>query len=93
MKKAVVSGINYVQDPENTLQGCINDAHNIMDLLIKQYGFQRENIHLLCDCGSDVDGYPSDATILSEIQWLVNGAQSGDSLVFTYSGHGTQVSK
>lgn len=79
MKKALLVGINnYKQAP---LNGCCNDVI-LMESLLKQRGF---TINSLTD---------NDATkqnMLEELECLVTGCVAGDSLVFHYSGHGSQV--
>lgn len=81
-KRALIVGINY-PGTSSELKGCVNDANNMEQLLRTQFGF-KEIIKLL-------DNDATTASILSELQWLVKGATPGDTLVFHYSGHGSQV--
>ena len=46
------------------------------------------SMRLLMDDG--VSEAPTRQNILNAVDWLVEGAQSGDSLFFHYSGHGGQ---
>jgi hypothetical protein len=91
-KKAVLIGINYVHT-HSELAGCVNDCENLKALLKEKYGFVDTEIHILCDSGKDAHktNSPTYKKILAEIDWLVADAKAGDSLVFTYSGHGSTV--
>ena len=83
MKKAVLIGINaYKGSP---LRGCINDVIVMQQLLVKQFGFKQENIRILTDKEA------TKANIINNTKWLTQGVTSGDSIVFHYSGHGSQV--
>ena len=81
-KKALLVGINYV-DTYNALYGCIQDAENIASRLV---GFK--TINMLTDY---TKVKPTKANIVSEFTKLVSGAVAGDCLLFTFSGHGSQV--
>jgi metacaspase-1 len=80
MKKALIVGINAYPAP-NTLHGCVNDANDCKATL-EVRGFA---------CTMVLDAQATKVGILAGLNALVNGAQSGDSLVFAYSGHGSQV--
>ncbi|CAE7100723.1 unnamed protein product [Rhizoctonia solani] len=92
-KKAICIGINYrgIQPKERELEGCINDANNIAEFLIHQFGFQRQNVLKLTDDTADPYLFPTKANIISAMNWLVRDAQPDDSLFFHFSGHGGQV--
>ena len=82
-RKAVLCGINsYASAP---LKGCVNDAHNLRDLLITNFGFRPEEIHTL------EDEQVVKTELLSQWDWLTSGARAGDILVFHFSGHGSYV--
>jgi hypothetical protein len=84
-KKAFLVGVNAYQPPINPLKGCVNDVHQMRGVLQEHYAFEPEKIKLLVN---------DDATrqaILAGLDWLVEGAQAGDVLVFHYSGHGSYV--
>jgi hypothetical protein len=83
MKKAVLVGINAYQ--RSPLRGCINDVIVMQQMLVKQFGFKHEDIKILTDREA------TKANIISNIKWLTQGVGSGDSIVFHYSGHGSQV--
>jgi hypothetical protein len=84
-KKAFLVGINRYPDPRNNLKGCVNDVLLIAKTLKEQYGFQTGDVQLLTDTRATTAG------IRTGLEQLVSGAKPGDSLVFHYSGHGTQV--
>lgn len=84
-RKALLAGINTYRRPINPLRGCVNDVQQIEDVLQRYYGFPGEGIRLLLDEDATREG------ILAGLDWLVEGTQPGDVLVFHYSGHGSQV--
>ena len=82
-RKAVLCGINsYASAP---LKGCVNDAHNVRNLLISNFGFRPEEIHTL------EDEQVVKTELLAQWDWLTSGARAGDVLVFHFSGHGSYV--
>jgi len=85
-KKSLFIGINY-RGSSAELRGCINDVVNIKQFVVENWHFPTDEAHMktLTD---DTDVKPTRANILAAFQWLVAGAQSGDSLFFHYSGHG-----
>ncbi len=87
---ALIVGINDYPDPEPgttlDLEGCIKDAEKFQAFLTQVHGFPRENIVTL------KDGQATAAGIESAFRsHLIQKAASSDSVVFYYSGHGTQV--
>jgi metacaspase-1 len=84
-KYAFLVGVNEYADPSITdLGGCVNDVTDLGDTLVA-CGFPYENIVIRTDSRATREA------ILSGLQWLVSDTQEGDSLVFYYSGHGSQV--
>jgi hypothetical protein len=85
-KKALLVGINRYPDPSNGLQGCVNDVLQIRETLERHFGFTDPG------CVRPLtDGRATRKAILEGLAWLTAGAAPGDSLVFHYSGHGSQV--
>ncbi|KAL1663699.1 peptidase C14, caspase domain-containing protein [Schizophyllum commune] len=79
-KRAVCIGIDY-QGQSSELKGCINDARDVRDFLVKRCRFKKEDIMLLTDDKSRSSrSYPSRANMISAMKWLVEGAQMHDSL-------------
>lgn len=94
VKKALVVGLNYPSQTHQ-LYGCVNDALNWVAVLEKQ--FQFEEVRVLIDQNPDgsITTYPTQIptkhNILAQLGWLCSGVQQGDTLVFVFAGHGTQV--
>lgn len=82
-KRAVCVGINDYRGTANDLRGCVNDANDWALLLTEEFNFSDPKMIL-----------DSDATCMAvkgALEKLVKEANPGDSLAFTYSGHGTWV--
>jgi hypothetical protein len=82
MKKAFCFSINDYSGERNDLQGCNNDSLNWANLLSSQYGFQVTRI---------IDSAVTRSAVMKGMTNLIVNSKIGDSLVFTYSGHGTSV--
>ena len=68
------------------LEGSVNDAVQLRELLIQKYGFAEKNVVLLKDGEATADH------ILDALQkHLVDEAQPGDVSFFYYAGHGSRV--
>lgn len=86
IKKALLVGIcKYRPDLNADLAGCINDVENMRDILINTFGFNPDNVRVL------TDERATKAAILDRLNWLVLEAVPGDTLVFHFSGHGSQI--
>jgi hypothetical protein len=86
MRKALLVGINRYPDPGNELKGCVNDVRRMAETLKTRYGFAGDgNMRVLTDARATTKA------ILGGLAWLTAGVSPGDSLVFHYSGHGSQV--
>jgi hypothetical protein len=83
-KSALLIGINYF-GTQYELYGCINDTNSI-NSLISNYNFQKINI--LTD---NTIKKPNHNNILEEFKSLLINSQSGDVLLFFYSGHGSYI--
>lgn len=83
-KKALVVGINY-RGTSNELSGCIDDANNVVSMLLTK-GYSQDNIIVMTD---DTDLKPTRNAILKALlDLLLSGASK---LYFHYSGHGTSI--
>ena len=82
-KRAFCVGINDYQYDESDLKGCVNDAKAWADLLETHFDFDEVNLLLDADATRD--------NILAGVQDLLDNAQDGDVLVYTFSGHGTYL--
>lgn len=71
--------------PPPNLNGCVNDAMAMKEIMQTRYGFQEKNIATL---------YNQDATregIIKQIEKLIAEAKKGDVVFIYYAGHGSQV--
>jgi uncharacterized caspase-like protein len=87
-RTALCVGINQYQHfPAAALDGCVNDVHSMAALLREVLGFADSDITRLTNQAA------TKAAILWELNRMVEGALAGryDHLVFSFSGHGTQV--
>jgi hypothetical protein len=85
-RRALVVGVNRYADPRNDLRGCVNDALWWSNVLTTKFGFDAPKaVRML------LDQRATTANIVERLHWLVDGAEPGDTLVFAFSGHGTQV--
>jgi len=85
MKRAFLVGINDYPGSSNDLAGCVNDTENLSVLLKKKFGFEASGVRTLTDKNATREA------ILEGLANLVGKSEAGDSLVFHYSGHGSQV--
>lgn len=90
MKKALLIGINYIGQ-EEALNGCINDSKNIKETLLKNFDYKIENVKILNDDTNDTTKIPTKKNIEDNVKWLISNCNAGDTLVFYYSGHGSQL--
>ncbi|KAG8381026.1 hypothetical protein BUALT_Bualt06G0077900 [Buddleja alternifolia] len=88
-KKAVIIGISY-KFSRHELKGCINDAKCMKYMLTNKFKFPESSILMLTEEETDPYRIPTKHNIRMAMFWLVQGCQPGDSLVFHYSGHGSQ---
>jgi metacaspase-1 len=84
-KRALCVGINDYPYEGNDLKGCVNDAKAWADVLIKGFGFAKEDVKVV------LDSQATRKNILDGLKNLLHGARSGDILVFTNSSHGSYV--
>jgi hypothetical protein len=82
-KYSLLIGINYI-GTSNELFGCINDTNNIKHML--QDKFSYNNFIFLTD---KTNKKPTKNNIINELTNLLVRSNTGDSLFFLYSGHGT----
>jgi hypothetical protein len=88
VRKALCVGINQFQNyPNNGLNGCVNDVHDMTALLTDFLGFTSADIVTLTDAQA------TKANIMANLTAMVQDAQAGKFgyLVFSLSSHGTQT--
>ena len=84
-KYGLFVGINDYPGMENDLSGAVADARNLRRLLTTKFAYPLANTTLLTDKTA------TRANIIAKIKLYGGKAVAGDTFVFTYSGHGTQV--
>ena len=80
-RRALCIGINDYPGTGSDLSGCVNDARDWASELYSR-GFEVDSL---------IDAQATRAAMTSAIHTLISSAQRGDTVVFTYSGHGTWV--
>ncbi|PRQ59702.1 putative transcription factor Znf-LSD family [Rosa chinensis] len=88
-KRAVLCAVSY-KGTRHELKGCINDAKCMKYLLVNKFKFPESSIVMLTEEEADPFRRPTKQNMRMALFWLVQGCQAGDSLVFHYSGHGSQ---
>jgi len=96
-KRAVLVGINRydaVTSPTGSqftttrritnLNGAVNDATAMRDVLVSRFGFPQQNAALL------TDGTATREAIVAAVNQMLAQSQRGDVVVFFYAGHGSQ---
>ncbi|MDB5005398.1 MAG: hypothetical protein JWQ34_3623 [Mucilaginibacter sp.] len=83
MDRALLVGINKY--PTAPLNGCVNDIVDMAGFLVDKLSFGNDNIRLLVNERATTDA------IIERLGWLLTGVQSGDRVLFYYSGHGVQL--
>jgi len=87
-RSALCVGINQYQHfPSASLNGCVNDVHDMAGLLKDMLGFEDSDITRMTDQAA------TKTNIMRELTGMVDAALAGwyDHLVFSFSGYGTQV--
>src|SRR4026207_1394823 len=79
-KHALCVGINDYPGTNSDLKGCVNDANDWVAVL-KQRGYQ--DVEVLLGAQAPRAG------MVDALQRLIAKGKDGDTLVFTYSGHGS----
>ena len=83
-KRALVVGVDQYDDPWQ-LNGCVNDALAIADILREKFDFSHDDITLLTDAEATKDA------ILDAFDDLIDATNAGDVVVFYFAGHGSQL--
>lgn len=91
MKKALIIGINYVADKSLFIDGCIEDALSIKQMLIQKLGYKESEIIVLRDDVSDVTQHPTGKNIFKALSDIIAESSKLDEFWFHYSGHGSYM--
>ncbi|KAI3675849.1 hypothetical protein L1987_85445 [Smallanthus sonchifolius] len=89
-KRAVLCGITY-KGHKKKLEASVHNVKSMQQLLVNKLGFPNASIVILTEEESDRSRIPTKRNIKVALQWLVQGCQPGDSLLFYYSGHASQI--
>lgn len=96
-KHALIIGIDTYKPPVTALtetgsqrswtnlDGCVNDASAMRDLVIAKYAFENSHIKTLFNAEASRD------RIITELKALVQTAKKGDVVFIFYAGHGSQM--
>ena len=84
MIKALLVGINAYGGGHD-LKGCVNDVTITRDILIYRYKVPAQNVRMLLDRRATA------SAIKERLNWLVESASDKDTLLFWFSGHGSQI--
>ena len=87
-KRAICVGINkFAVYPQFQLNGCVNDAKDMVALCRQVLGFKASEVTLLTDAKA------TKAAIMAALKTAVKDAKAGkiSSLLFSWSSHGTQM--
>jgi metacaspase-1 len=80
-KKALLIGINY-KNTTAELRGCVNDVTDLREMLISKYNYSYSNILTL------TDSQATKQNIMSRLTQLLQSCKGGETLFFSFSGHG-----
>ncbi len=83
-RKALLIGINDYPNPEDRLEGCVNDVFRMSEVL-QECGFPAASIRVCLNERATAKG------ILERLKWLLDDPRPNQELVFFYSGHGAQI--
>jgi len=83
-RKALLVGINDYPDPENQLNGCVNDVFRMSEVL-QEMGYDPSEIKVV------LNERATSQNLRKMMDWLLKDAESGDTRFFYYSGHGAQI--
>lgn len=90
---ALLMGINYVNDNTCRLNGCWNDAMMMYSLLTSTYAFPLDAVKLLLDNDGSKKELCTKSNIMISLLELSkqSWAQNLETIVISYSGHGTYI--
>lgn len=90
VKRALLIGINYIENFQYRLNGCINDVVNLEHMLIDAYNYSMDNITVMRDdiYYSYDTLFPSSKNILRELNNIFEISNENDEIWIHFSGHG-----
>jgi hypothetical protein len=84
-KPVDVAVVEKTRGAWTNLDGCVNDAKSIAEIIKSRFGFEEKNIATLYDQDAKRE------KILAAIEKLIDESQKGDVVFIYYAGHGSQV--
>lgn len=91
LKAALLIGINYEDDEQSRLRGCINDIENIKKMITTHFNYKEDNIVMLRDDVNDVNKLPTGKNICQTFFKMALNSNKYSELWIHYSGHGISV--
>jgi len=88
MKKALLIGIDYLNNNELKLYGCLNDIMGIANMLIDAFDYDKKNVIMLRDDSRNEKNIPNKENIIRELHNVVD-TEEDDEIWIHFSGHGT----
>ena len=89
MKKALLIGIDYKNDIDKELFGCINDIVAISNILMDAFDYDKKNILMLREDSRNEKKLPNKNIILTELNKLIEESKNLEEIWIHFSGHGT----
>jgi hypothetical protein len=89
MKKALLIGIDYKNNIEKELFGCINDIVAISNILMDAFDYDKKNILMLREDSRNENKLPNRDIILNELNKLIEESKNLEEIWIHFSGHGT----
>lgn len=83
-RRALIVGIDAYPDPGMRLEGCVNDAF-LMSEILQENGFEASNIRLLLNERATAEA------IWARLEWLLQGTGARHERVLYFAGHGAQI--
>ena len=84
-KFSLIIGLDYINDNDKKLCGCVNDTNLIFKLLIEEYNYEPENITLFTDYS--IKKALKD-NIFLKFKEYTNNIENIKTILFYFSGHG-----
>jgi hypothetical protein len=93
VKKALLIGIDYVDDPMIQLNNCIQNIVYIKETLINVYGYEEKDIIELTNDSSNELFLPTKSNIINNLISVVSESRDLDEIWFYYYGYSSQIVK
>ena len=84
-RKALLVGINNYEMDGCDLNGCVNDVEDMFKVTRNFLIMKNTEVRVLANRRA------TKKAILHRLNWLVDGIQPGDLIIFHFSGHGSQI--